>query len=363
MIQALRDDYDITVMTWVPVDLDEINRYFGTELRPDDFRWIPMSRVTGRLLEAMPIPLHHLKRALLARAAFRVSRDYDVIITANNETDLGVRAIQYVHFPARFLPRPKVDIRWYHRFPGTLFAYHAFVNWLSDATVEGIRRNRTLTNSEWTGRIYRQTFGATADTQVLYPPVLGRTSSLDWSDRSDDFVCIGRISPEKRVHRIVAILEAVRNGGWNGTLHLVGHPDSRRYWRRIRALIAPKPWIRVHFDVSRDELHDLVARSRYGIHGMTDEHFGISIAEMTTAGCVVFVPNGGGQLEIVDSDPRIVYDSHEDAIAKIRRVLGDQALQRQLSAALRERASRFSAEAFMEKTRQIVREFDEDDDR
>ena len=39
-IQALRDTYDLTVLTWGAVDLSEVNRAFGTDLRPDDAQWM-----------------------------------------------------------------------------------------------------------------------------------------------------------------------------------------------------------------------------------------------------------------------------------------------------------------------------------
>lgn len=360
MIQALRDDYDVTVLSWVPIDIDEINRYYGTTLQLKDFGAIESRRVAKRLLDLLPFPLHHLKRALIARKVLLMRGEFDVTVTANNETDFGYRTIQYVHFPARFLPRPMVDIRWYHRPPGVLRAYHALVNRLSLATMQGLRSNLTLVNSEWTGRQFRVVFGETCDVRVLHPPVRGRNSTLPWEKRSDDFVCVGRISPEKRVHRIVRILESVRAHGWNGNLHLIGHPDNRGYWRRIRALVQPRPWVRVQFDLPREALLDLLAHTRYGIHGMLDEHFGISIAEMAMAGCVVFVPNGGGQVEIVDHDERIVYRSEDDAVAKIRAVLADPALQRDLSATLRERGSRYEIGAFMERTREIVAEFVEE---
>jgi len=357
MLQALRDEYDLSVITWVPVDFAEMNRYYGTDLRETDLEMLSCPRTMRALVDMVPLPLHHLKRAFIAREVSRLGVDFDMIVTANNEMDLGHPAIQYVHFPARFLPRPKVDLRWYHRFPGTVGGYHGLVDSLSFATIAGIRRNLTLTNSAWTAAIYRQTYGSDCEVRVLPPPVLGRRSPFAWEERTDDCVCIGRISPEKRVDRIVAMMSAIRSRGWSGTLHLVGHPDNRPYWRKIQALIGSKEWIRVHFDIPREDLLDLVTRCRYGIHGMLDEHFGISIAEMAIAGCVVFIPDGGGQVEIVDSDPRIVYDCEDDGVAKIERVLGDPEMQREISSSLVGKGTRFTADAFMESARVLVAEF------
>ena len=60
-----------------------------------------------------------------------------------------------------------------------------------------------------------------------------------------------------------------------------------------------------------------MATHRYGIHGMREEHFGMAPAEMARAGCIVWVPRGGGQMEIVGREPVLMYDSEDDAVEKI----------------------------------------------
>ena len=37
MLQALSADHDVTVLSWWPVDVAPINRFFGTTLRSGDF--------------------------------------------------------------------------------------------------------------------------------------------------------------------------------------------------------------------------------------------------------------------------------------------------------------------------------------
>jgi glycosyltransferase involved in cell wall biosynthesis len=135
-------------------------------------------------------------------------------------------------------------------------------------------------------------------------------------------------------------------------LHIVGTPDDRRYARRVAARARAAGFL-VHQNLSRAQLVDLVAHQRYGIHGMAEEHFGMAPAELVRAGCIVWVPNGGGQVEIV-ADPRLTYDSVEDAIAKIVRTLRDPAEQAALRAHLAARAPLFSAERFMREIRAAV---------
>ena len=50
---------------------------------------------------------------------------------------------------------------------------------------------------------------------------------------------------------------------------------------------------------------------------MEEEHFGMVVAEMIKAACIVFVPKGGGQVEIVGEDERMIYDDMIEASEKI----------------------------------------------
>ena len=93
-------------------------------------------------------------------------------------------------------------------------------------------------------------------------------------------------------------------------LHIVGTDDDRAYTAHIRRLAAADPaWITLHENLARADLAALLARQRYGIHAMEGEHFGIAVAEMVRAGCIVFVPRTGGPIEIVGADERLRFGS------------------------------------------------------
>jgi glycosyltransferase involved in cell wall biosynthesis len=113
----------------------------------------------------------------------------------------------------------------------------------------------------------------------------------------------------------------------------------------------------LHENVSRGEMTELVARHRYGIHAKPDEHFGIAVAEIVKAGCIVFVPNDGGQVEIVGGDDRLLYRSAEDAVAKILRVMKDPDEQAALRRHLDSRRHLFSTEEFVRHIQDVVRQF------
>src|SRR5215510_12444244 len=322
VIEALKREHAVSVLTWWPVKLVPINRYFGTSLSPADFTARMASPALCRLLDHFPASLSLLKTSLLLRTAKRMKDHYDLILTVNNEADLGRRGIQYVHFPWAYLPRPVVDLRWYHVSSTMVDAYYRLCGWISGFSSDRMRQNLTLVNSNWTGTRVRERHGI--DSTTVYPPVPGIFPEVPWAERENGFVCIGRISPEKELDKIIAILAGVRTQGWDVHLHIVGTADNPGYYQRIRRQAQENSaWIFLNENLSREELASLVAQHRYGIHGMAEEHFCMAVAEMVQAGWIVFVPYGGGQMEIVAGEERLLYKTPVDAIAKIIHTLSD----------------------------------------
>jgi glycosyltransferase involved in cell wall biosynthesis len=193
----------------------------------------------------------------------------------------------------------------------------------------------------------------------LYPPVADPAPGAPWAERRNGFLAIGRLSPEKEFERVMTILARVRDRVPAVTLTIVGTWDrhARRYrhrlFERARSLGS---WIAFRQDISRDEIRALMATHRYGIHGMREEHFGMAPAELARAGCIVWVPRGGGQMEVVGGEPALMYDSEDDAVEKIARTLASPAEQDRLRQVLTA-SERFSTANFVRQIRDIVGEF------
>lgn len=355
MLQALAGVHRVTVLSWTPVDVDDINRFFGTTLTSSSFDTIVVPRSWRLLPDVWPLPLALVRSALLMRYARRVSDRFDVLIGVHNEADYGRRGIQYVHYPTYVRPRPEVDLRWYHRVPPLLEAYYRIADALAGFSLERMKENVTLTNSRWTAARIRDFLGVEA--RVLYPPVVGASDRRPWEDRQNGFLAVGRISPEKEYERLIRILSRIRATGHDVTLTIVGTWDRkvRGYVDRLQQLArAAGPWVRLRQHVSRAELQHLMASHRYGIHGMREEHFGMAPAEMTASGMIVWVPAGGGQMEIVGDEPALLYASDEEAIERIAQVLSQPAEQDRLLTHLRRRSTLFGTERFVAEVRDIV---------
>jgi glycosyltransferase involved in cell wall biosynthesis len=336
------------------VDLDEINRFYGTSIGRADLETLAPPAALRRLVDLVPAPLSLLKSAIILRMSKRLAARWDVVVCANNEADFERRGIQYVHFPWNFRPRPAVDLRWYHRVWGTVSVYYRFCDAVSAFSFERMKANVTLVNSDWTADRVREWHGI--GSRTLYPPVTGEFPDVPWEAREPAFLCIGRISPEKEVDRVIDILAAVRAEVPGVRLTIVGTPGERRFYRRIVARArASGGWITLAENVPRTELLRLIARHRYGIHGMPNEHFGMAIAEMVRGGLVVWVPRSGGQMEIV-GEPRLMYEGTAEAVASIVATLSDGERERDLRAHLARRAASFAPDRFVREFRAVVAE-------
>ena len=210
MLEALKRDHSLSLLSWHTPDLNAVNRFFGTSLHSSDFRLIVPPRLARVAARCSPTPLALLKNNYLSHLGRRLARDYDVILTANNESDLGGNGIQYIHFPSLHPIRPEVDLHWYH--PRlAVSAYRRYAQRLTGFSNDRMRSNLTLVNSDWTGNLVRRLHGV--EPRTVRPPVPGRFPAVPWREREDGFVCIGRISPEKRIELIVEILAEVRSRG------------------------------------------------------------------------------------------------------------------------------------------------------
>ena len=106
----------------------------------------------------------------------------------------------------------------------------------------------------------------------------------------------------------------------------------------------------------RAEMIELIEESRYGIHGMENEHFGMAVAELQRAGCVTFVHNSGGPVEIIGGREEQLYRDEEEAAAKIDAVLSSEVLQTELHQHACSRRELFTLERFQDEIRAAVRE-------
>lgn len=358
VLQSLQDDYRVTFATSSPVDWDELNEAYGTEVDPEKIG----------LLRGPRLPTVDSPRKLVAaqlrwfeRFCHRIAGRYDLCLSSYNPVDFGRPGIQligdfsfseemrgrlYIHGESRFCHRE------------TLLR-HAY---LAAAKLIGIRgrplRDRgdlVLANSRWCVEQLEQHFGV-KEAPVIYPPVILPGAPADAVRDPLGFVCLGRVVPEKEIERMIEILEAVRAEGFPVTLRLIGSLDDSDYSRKIGGLIRAKEWIKPEGFLTLEKKQEILASMTYAIHGCRIEAFGIAVAEMASMGCVPFVPDTGGAGEIVPF-PELQYATVTEAAEKIIRVLADPDKAAEYRSRLSGEMDRFGPDVFMRELREHVLRF------
>jgi glycosyltransferase involved in cell wall biosynthesis len=206
------------------------------------------------------------------------------------------------------------------------------------------------------GEVYRRAYGADLDYVVVHPPARSTFPWVPWERRVDDFVCIARMSPEKRIEEAVRILGEVRRRGHPVRLRILTAGGKWAYTWTIRTLMRRNAdWISIARDLTDEEYRLELARHKYGINAARTEGFGIAVAELINAGCIPFVAGSGGQSEVVGHCDAVRFTTPEEGVERILAVLSDDALQADILGTLRCRQGLFSADRFQREIREIVR--------
>jgi len=280
---------------------------------------------------------------------------FEIVLSTQNEADFNRTGIQYVHFPWVYLPRPDIELRWFHRIPGLLTSYRRACGFVARCSNEGMRRNLSLANSSFVAGKIKLVHGT--ESKVLYPPVPGRFPQVPWEQRRPAAVAVGRMNGCKRWEMAVEIVDRVRSRGIELGLTLISHKDDPNYGIRIAALAKSRPWFRILSDLDREQLAREVTQHRYGLHTMEHEHFGIAVAELMRAGCITFVHNSGGPVEIVANRPELTFENAIESAEKLAAVMRDPVRERELRHFVDSRRDCFSTERFCDGLREVVRNF------
>ncbi|MFC1590517.1 glycosyltransferase [Candidatus Omnitrophota bacterium] len=355
MLQALKDRYAISLITCRDVNISRINDFFGTTLKSDDFSVvrIPLLRFMTNNSRC-----RLLKQHLLMRYCKRHHKEFGLFISSYNEMDFGKRGIQYIHFPSMHISYGEkynlLTDNWYYKDTFTRRLYYMASMLFSGYSNNQVKHNTSLVNSSWTGDIFKRIYGSAP--VVLHPPVRNNNTVVDWDSREDGFVCLSRIEPDKRVCDIISILSLVRNKGIDVHLHVIGkYGSDARYIDKFENLLADNSsWVTYEGTVSRDRLDHALANHKYGLHGKKYEHFGIGVAEMVNSGCITFVKNDGGQVDIIGKEDLLTYASDEEGALKIVNVLTNSALQHELRNKLKTISRNYSVESFSTTINNIV---------
>ena len=104
-LQALGRDYDVSLITFGPVNLSRLNEYYGTTLQSADFSLLRVPLPPG--LEGSKLSV--LKSRFFQRYCRRVAPQFDLMISAYNPCDFGMPGIQCIA-DFSFLPEQRFNL-------------------------------------------------------------------------------------------------------------------------------------------------------------------------------------------------------------------------------------------------------------
>ncbi|WP_456415023.1 glycosyltransferase family 4 protein [Thiolapillus sp.] len=360
-IQALKDHHDVTLITAGSYDLAALNNYYGTDLDASDFHSIQVPlpfflRSTRRMAA--------IRGALFQRFCRKIAKDYDVLISGYGPTDFGRPAI---HFIADFSWDKEMREALHPYPPGMIYnnrrvrsVYLKLVQLLSKPSGRDLFAggDLMLSVSPWVSQVMRERFGITSP--VLPSPVPGKFPPIPWERKQHGFVCLGRLSPEKRIEDIIEILSAVRHKGHDIHLHIIGAGDNEAYVASIESLaMRHGNWINREGLKQGKEKAALLAEHAFGIHACRGDAFPGALIEMMKAGCVVWAHNSGGQPDILQA-PELLYEDKAEAVQKIDQLLREPERLKPIQGRLQQLSKKYAVDRYISDIRQIVEDWPRD---
>ncbi|MEM0379059.1 MAG: glycosyltransferase [Thermosphaera sp.] len=212
-----------------------------------------------------------------------------------------------------------------------------------------------VTNSTWTASILKKVFNLEAS--VIHPPVDVDYFSYDGRKKEKTIITVSRLTPEKNLHLLPELASKLNDYEW----YLVGSLGtvkseldvSMRVYRRVKQEIERHRVKNFHvlLNLPRRELRELLLNSKFYVHPMFPEHFGISIAEAISAGCIpVVYKNGGSWTDIVmPISHGLGYEMVNDVVRIIRSLEENPANMNRLLTRAVEHSRKFRAEVFRER--------------
>jgi glycosyltransferase involved in cell wall biosynthesis len=346
----------------------------GMDLEPD----ILTSRMTFQLGEIPDIygksprawfrmlpylPVHHEFSIILFNILLsRFASDYDLVInTSNSLIFLPKRnkVISYVFYPRE--GRIRVDTVSIHN-PRTLPPYSP--ERLARIVLRALYRgselqpgHRIICMTEFTRSALESVYPIPPSTlPVVYPPVeVDAFKQASTSGRGNEFTTVGRFTPDKGQLEQIQLAKQLPDFQF----HIVGFVANKKYYEKCRSLVEGQHIKNVHLhpDTSFNEMARILGRSRYFLHTLVNEPFGITAVQAIAAGCLPIVHDSGGQREVVPY-PQLRFKT----MSEIPALIGD--LENQSDASINELRNRLSRHVssdyndtvFHEKMTQILRQ-------
>lgn len=353
VMNALQQKHKIDLITLTPPKIPQLEEYYNISVSIDNIYTEGdigpiLERTTSKLSQAVGIGnFGALDAALINRIARRREQQYDLVFSTMSEMYFEVPSIQYVHYPNFYRRIIEQEGTFLNTLYGIVCSSLAKANNIPQKNVEYI------SNSEWTAERFQEIYDR--HPKVVHPPIdSSEFNPVPWEDRKEGILTVGRISKDKRIIDILDTFSLLKDSGYAGELHLVGPVHDKQYLNDIKQSTESIPDVHLHGPLSRAELTTMMSEYKYGLHAKEREHFGMVVAEYVASGMIPFVPNSGGQQEIVGRISNLTYDSWNSLYNKIESVISDPNLQNTIRDKLSSQTPNLTQNQFREQIADIV---------
>ena len=274
----------------------------------------------------------------------------DVLIGADTEPGVlaghKVKKVMYVHFPSEckvFVHSLKYEL------------YRSIYWWRH---YQALRESDAIVcNSEYTKHItyllWKYSQPDKSKYSVIYPCVDVQKFAAEM-ERELKACYVGRIDKDKGLEQLVEAFCNVREELKNARLEIVGGVKgslwAEEYYPVFISKVQELGGIAIKTDVPEQEIIRTLLTSRCMASFNPEEHFGIVPVEAMAGGCPPICADGGGQKEtIIDGETGFLVGSVEELTDKMRLLLSDDHLLRNMSVKAREHAKQFDKANFVRK--------------
>lgn len=290
----------------------------------------------------------------------RLAAQADICISAANVIDFGRPAHHFINmlsgvdhaFAANSgIIKPKASLKRFIREE----LIRPIVGMRSKKRIFADRREQFYSNSEYVHERLTAFYGDFHDT-IFYPPTTYEPEDSVETPPRDPMriICLGRISPQKRITDIIDVVEQARVLSKKDIKLTVAGPCGKgEYAAKIRQIAKARTWITLVDGVFGKAKDALLRSGSFAVHARRDEEFGIAVAEYLKAGLIPLVPDEGGSREVVDR-PELSYSTNKDAAGKLARLVLDSAFAETMRSHCQSRALEFSRDKYEKRQNELL---------
>ena len=309
IIAALKKHgHQVIVLSDKIIDQKKIKSVFNREISVDSQIIFPLRFFSS------PTNYHNIYTDSLR--SLMLKSKCDVLIDTFSNALLPGVDIAYIHHP--LLKKIEMELP----FRRNQIFFYPYQNYLNSSK-KNLNNKLIFANSRFTAKAVKTEFGI--DPYVLYPPISNDFKNCAEKNmlgyRNNNVITVARICKEKNLNIIPYLAKSTDN---KISFTIVGLLDSKEILTSLQSMIMKfklSNRVRILTNVTRDHLKELLLTSKVYLHPSINEHFGISIVEAMSLGCIPIVHDSGGPKEFVPQNLR--FKNIADAAEKVEKTIAN----------------------------------------